>query len=316
MTSLEVAYHSRVPAFTRPNGWTDRMWQTFCDAGLAAVANLSDGPRWTHVAIHVPPPVPASLYSEIATASREILSAGLAEHMFFVHKPPGIRWRLRTSVAAYEADPDAERELDARVSAVTSGWRTEGYLTHRGIYEPQRFLFGGNQSMEHVHRTWTADSFLWLDWKASSYTLGGIRLSLTTLAHVFDCLGIVGWEDREVWSLIKEEAGRKLRPEALTREGASTLAKGIRWAWRKVWYEKSSILGERFSSADQVAEPFFADGGRAARDWYQACFAAGCEALAGTGPRRAAAYWTVFHWNRAGFPGGCQALLAEVLSRG
>lgn len=80
---------------------------------------------------------------------------GLIRQAFYQRKPPGLRLRWRTTAPA---DSFAALKVDIEQ------WLTQGgILRYRATtYEPERFLFGGPQSMAAVHRYFDVDSTQWL----------------------------------------------------------------------------------------------------------------------------------------------------------
>ncbi|HEX4788680.1 MAG TPA: thiopeptide-type bacteriocin biosynthesis protein [Actinospica sp.] len=262
------------------------------------------------------------LYSRLADTARELLGSGLARDFFFMHKPPGLR--VRFCAQDRGRVPELRVRSAARLDpgeAGEPGWSRPV----AGVYEPETYLFGGAVSMDYVHRLFTADSLAWLDRFATpNSTLdstpdsatdramreesasGGWRVSLVLLRALLDGLGVVGWEDRGVWQVVREEAGRRLAG-GLSDPQARRAAAGIRGYWR----QPASAQIDAFPAAlrpllrgrrDEVC--------RAAQAWRAGYFESGRPEV---GPRRAAAHCVVFHWNRGRFTAARQRLLTEAL---
>ncbi len=278
--------------------------RTFLAAGLAALPDDRPGSGWVQFNIPCGAEGRAGLYRRLADMAPSLLVSGAAVNFFFMHKPPGLRVRFE---APGPGERDALREeLTARLGG--AGASAPSYV----VYEPETYLFGGPRSMPHVHRLFTADSLAWLDHhRRAGHTAGSApadwRVSLSLLRGVFEGLGIVGWEHRGVWEAIREDTGRRLTG-GLTAPGARAAAEGIRAYWRE-----SGNPG----AADGAAEDPAGGRGhrralrRAAGEWREGYFESGDAVL---GPRRAAAYAVIFHWNRAAFSPARQSLLTAALA--
>jgi hypothetical protein len=164
--------------------------------------------------------------------------------------------------------------------------------------------------MPWVHALFTADSRAWLDFHhavAGAPAPPGWRVSLALLHAVFDGLDIVGWEHRGVWQVVREETGRRL-PGGIGEPDLRRAAAGIRAWWNqspdarleampKGWRD---VVGEHVQAVERAAER-----------WRTHYFASGEATM---GPRRAAAHYAIFHWNRAALSTARQCLLTEALA--
>lgn len=90
-------------------------------------------------------------YVELRDLATRLLGDGLVTEFFFMHKPPGLRFRF---------EPAAGRR-DELIAAVRA-WHGQD-VARMSCYEPETALFGGPVAMHHVHRLFTVDSLLWLD---------------------------------------------------------------------------------------------------------------------------------------------------------
>lgn len=276
--------------------------RTFLTAGLEALRAHTPEAGWVQLNLPLTPPP----YGRLATAACELLGTGQARDFFFMHKPPGLRVRFLA------AEPSRAPELRAALLRHLTPERTEdaGKRPLAGVYEPETYLFGGPLSMPWVHELFTADSRAWLDVHtavAGDPAPVGWRVSLALLHAVFDGLGIVGWEHRGVWQVVREETGRRL-PGGLGEPDLRRAAAGIRAYWEqppedrlqalpKAWQD---VLGEHLVAVEQAAER-----------WRSHYFASG---EATVGPRRAAAHFVIFHWNRGALSTARQCLLTEALA--
>lgn len=243
---------------------------------------------WVDLAVTLPAPDHrAAAYGVMRDVSAELIGSGRVSRWFFLHKPPGFRWRLLAR---------DEDEVEEIASYATCALRDRaGAVAERATYEPQFALFGGPQVMDWVHEGWAADADLWSGWHASTSTTSSrIATSLHALAELFTRSGVEGWQDREVWRLVTTSTGRRVAPGSWERPGVAQAAREIRQLWDSAWYERP-----RDAPAPAIGPPPPSHPG------------SGNEG--GLTPRALLAHWVVFHWNRAGFAPGYQALIAESL---
>ncbi|MFB7629630.1 thiopeptide-type bacteriocin biosynthesis protein [Streptomyces sp. NPDC056149] len=289
-----------------------RIRRVFIEAGLAAARDRSTAASWVQFNLAPEPERQPPVYDWLNAVARELLAAGRARNFFFMHKEPGLRVRFEASDGEVGA---LRAELERRF-AERGGWR----LSPLGVvYEPEQYLFGGHASMGHVHRLFTVDSLAWLDHYARRPGPRGEaaawRVSLLLLREVISGLGVVGWEHRGVWEAVREDTGRRLPDGAHGEEagggeraGWQRAVEGIRLFWERSGEEMlASFPGEERESLAERAVAV----GEAARQWRTGYFESG---TATTGPRRAAAFAVIFHWNRARMSYARQCLLAEALA--
>ncbi|GHE86340.1 hypothetical protein GCM10018785_62620 [Streptomyces longispororuber] len=288
---LERGAADEDPRFTRRAG-------LFLDGGCAAVA-AHDEVRWLEYRLTGRAALDG-LYAGLARFAQDRLDARAAEDFFFVRKEHTLRVRLRCAPGArdeVDASAVAEWERLCRQGAAT-GWE-------RAFYEPEAYLFGGERSMDSVHRVFTADSLFWARHHASPPS--GARpwvVSLLMIRALFDAMGIVGWEDRHVWDVLRRQAGRTFG--ATPPDDWRRVADGVRDAWSDAG-RLSGLVDDRTRGR---VEEFGAALSGACRRWHEEYFGTR-EAV--VGPRRAVAFLIVFHWNRAGLPMPWQAAIAEAL---
>jgi thiopeptide-type bacteriocin biosynthesis protein len=257
--------------------------------------------RWIQLGLATPAGRPGPLYPELAQAVREWLDGGLLSDFFFMHKPPGLRVRF---APAPGHGPLVRTELDRLVRE----WQDAGLVAavQPGVYEPEAQLFGGPESMRHVHRLFTVDATTWLDHHALGTETPAWPLSLLMLRAVFDGLQVVGWEDRDVWARVAA-AGRH-RPDGVRAVDAGAAHERLRR-----WWEQPAELAAALPKRVRELADRHADAVRPLlRAWWTDYFSSAHAVL---GPRQAAAYYVVFHWNRAGLGFGRQVLITESLAR-
>ncbi|MFC8919599.1 thiopeptide-type bacteriocin biosynthesis protein [Streptomyces sp. NPDC047821] len=280
--------------------------RTFLTAGLRALRDDLPETGWVQLGLAPWPDAWPALYRRLAETAHELLGCGWAHDFFFMHKPPGLRIRFHAPRPAGVAALRAEllRRFDRRDGAWASP--TEG------VYEPETYLFGGPRAMPLVHGLFTADSLAWLDHHAARGGGGepppaDWRVSLTLLRAVLDGLGVVGWEHRGVWQVVREETGRRL-VGGLHDPSLRRAAEGIRAYWHLTCEEQLDALPKAWRHGLRDHQDAVR---RAASRWRADHLETG-EAL--VGPRRAAAHYAVFHWNRGRFSLARQSLLTEALA--
>ncbi|MCF6522984.1 thiopeptide-type bacteriocin biosynthesis protein [Streptomyces sp. JJ36] len=299
--------HRTVPLTAEPGTAYAEARRTFLTAGLRALRDDLPESGWTQLSLapgrH---PLP-DLYRRLAAAARALTGPeGPAGDFFFLHKPPGLRIRFRA------AGPEHAEDLRAALRHHFTPRDGDGEPPVEGVYEPEVYLFGGPRAMPWVHALFTADSLAWLDHHAGTGGHGAPpppdwRVSLTLLRAMLDGLGVVGWEHRGVWTAVREETGRRL-PDGLTGPARQHAAAGVRGYWRCSRDEQLGALPAGWRDAVRGHAEAVQ---QAAERWRAGYFESGD---ACTGPRRAAAFAVIFHWNRGRFSVARQALLTEALA--
>jgi thiopeptide-type bacteriocin biosynthesis protein len=278
----------------------------FLSAGLRAVEAASCPLSWIQIGLGLGyGGARADVYRRLARIVHELMAVTSVHNFFFMHKPPGLRVRFEVATACREG---IEQKLYEQMSL----WHKEGIVTDvaPGIYEPEIYLFGGLVSMRSVHQLFTLDSLAWLDFhnltnaEASDTTWA---LSLAMLQTLFEGLHIVGWEDLGVWDRIRRQTGRRLPAEALSRSEFKTFTAAIKTKWQ----HPSALFGELSPLAQGIAETFQQTARPVIARWHHDYFSTGQACI---GPREAAAFFTIFHWNRAALSYERQSLLTEALA--
>ncbi|QEU96569.1 thiopeptide-type bacteriocin biosynthesis protein [Streptomyces kanamyceticus] len=273
---------------------------------------------WLHFGVAPARRGQRELYAELHDLSRELLADGRAQEFFFLHKHPGLRVRWQT---ARPHRPDVEGLLRQRLVA----WQQEGLIEawHAGVYEPEEYLFGGPVSMRSVHRVFTADSLAWLGFHSEPHDGpagrkdAGVRpawaMSLLMVRALLDALEVLGWEDLDVWDRLRRQTGRRYAADlrAAGTAGPAAQVGRIEAALRAAWADLESLAAALPEAVRRHAEEFRVSVALAGERWLRSYFTAG-DAL--IGPREAAAFAIVFHWNRAGLSVLRQALIAEALT--
>jgi hypothetical protein len=127
------------------------------------------------------------------------------------------------------------------------------------------------------------------------------------LGKVFAALDITGWEDIGVWHQIRGTAGRRLGAVKDSLPMYAEVAPDIRDVWSRI----DQIVDEFHPSVKEILARHDSAILTGAAQWRSGYFR---RRTASLGPRAAAAFYVVFHWNRAALSRTEQALLAEALS--
>jgi thiopeptide-type bacteriocin biosynthesis protein len=266
-------------------------------AGLEVLEAPRD--RWRQFNLRPRSGALPELQAGLGRLGDQLLRTGAASNFWFLYKPPGIRLRVETD------DPAAA----ARVTRAVRRWSRDGILEafQGAVYEPETYLFGGPESMAHVHAQFTADSLAWL---ALGGTLRQPRLppswavSLVMLRPLFAAFGVVDWEDVDVWDRVVARTGRRL-PASVDGPELGEIVRDITDAWsnadglrRGFPLRVRRVIKRHELASEQVGASWRARGGP--------------ESI---GARALLALLVIFHWNRAGIPMSRQSILAEALLR-
>jgi thiopeptide-type bacteriocin biosynthesis protein len=244
------------------------------------------------------------LYAWLADGVEEMLATQVVRDLFFVHKAPGLRVRFRS-------DPGDREGAVTHCAVVLAELIRRDFVTgwYPAVYEPEQRLFGGAVSMRSVHRLFTADTLAWLGFHrvASTARMTRWAFSLLTIRSLLDSLEVVGWEDIDVWDRLERNGARILTDTAALNPRVSGLASVIRRAW-----SNPDLLHEHLTAPiKQLLDRYRADAKVAARCWIADYFTAPGALI---GPREAAAYTVIFHWNRGGLTLNDQALITHALA--
>jgi thiopeptide-type bacteriocin biosynthesis protein len=292
---------TRDAACLPPGRTVEELSDLFVQGGVEALDAAAYAHRWVQRSIQVNQSAMQPLMSAVSELANALLQDGVAENFFFMRKPPGLRLRFQ---AARE-----RAALEQRLAQEVSAWQSRGLVcAHKpAVYEPEYQLFGGVQSMDHVHALFTIDSLFWSTFLGRSdgetADTDAWSRSLRLLRSVFEGLAILGWEDLGVWDAVLEDTGRRLALDLEYTEGYRDLAALV----REVWAESSQSLG----TVDALQRACADLARQQAARWRTGYFEC---AGARIGPRQGAAYFTIFHWNRAGFSSIQQGLVAEALA--
>ncbi len=281
--------------------------EAFIAGGAAAVRAATADEVWLQFGLVIPRRPETSrtaLYQAAGGTLRTLTTGELVHDAFFVHKPPGIRLRLRTELACRQT-------VEAELNRTLHEWTELGLITgwRPAVYEPERALFGGPVSMRSVHRVFTADSIAWLGFHGATEPPGPAwAMSLLMIRELFAALAIVGWEDRDVWDRLRRQAGRAVTVSVRENGVMERLADVLNRHWHMPDATRELLSPAARDLLDEYATAVHAEAPR----WLSEYFTAPGATL---GPRETAAHVIIFHWNRAKLPAHRQALFTEALAR-
>ncbi|MEU7178352.1 MULTISPECIES: thiopeptide-type bacteriocin biosynthesis protein [Streptomyces] len=279
--------------------------EVFLGAGLPALRAADRPHAWLEYRLLTSPAATGAphLYAALLGTVRELLAERTVEDFFFVHKTPGLRVRFQTR-------PDLRERAAGLLARTWDDWRARGILTgvHHAVYEPEQHLFGGPESMRSVHRVFTADSLVWLRHLSLAQPPAPVwALSMAMIRVLFTELHISDFEDRDVWDRMRWQVGRRFTgdPPAGWADTAARL--------RQVWYSPERLDALRGPAVEDDFAAFRESVAEICAQWRAEYFTG---PGARVGPREAAAFLLVFHWNRARLPKDWQIGITEALVQG
>lgn len=273
--------------------------EAFLAGGLAALCAPEPSRNWVQVGIAPGAHRWSAVYAGLDEIATELLDEQVATNFFFMHKPPGLRIR-------FEAAPGQHQPLHDALHTRLDRLRTHLDQLTPGIYEPEQLLFGGPTAMPYVHGIFTADARAWLGYHQLAEPPSAWAFSLALVRQLLNGLRIAGWEDLEVWERIRRQAHRMV-PQAIDPEKVRSVGGTIRTMWAEPEQLRTSLPAPALELVDRW-------GGAVrtmAEQWHTDYFA-GPGAL--IGEREAAAFVTIFHWNRGRLSALTQALVAAALA--
>jgi thiopeptide-type bacteriocin biosynthesis protein len=275
-----------------------KYYEPFVTAGLAALAHGEHNGRWLQFALTLRDGQLPAFHASLAGLADRLVREGDVTNFFFMRKPPGFRLRFETA-------PERQDALAGDIEAELAAWPALSRVA-RGRYEPEEHLFGGPTSMRYVHCLFTADSLAWLAYFGLAEPCPAWMFSLVMTRQVLNGLNIAGWEDLNVWERIRRQAHRVI-PAGFEADKVSSVTETMRalWASPELLHE---TLGRPAAALADAHGPGLRE---VAGQWEAGCFATG-ESL--IGPREAAAFATIFHWNRGRLSAVTQSLVAAALA--
>ncbi|MEU4113782.1 thiopeptide-type bacteriocin biosynthesis protein [Kitasatospora sp. NPDC028055] len=215
---------------------------------------------------------------------------------FFMRKAD---WRIR-----YRPAPGAAVEADVAVQRALTTMRNEGIVTRWAniIYEPETYVFGGEQAMDIAHGLFHQDSSHILGYLAQPDPRQRRELSVLLCVALMRSNGLDWYEQGDVWARIARN-----RPTTNTPEPQH---------FQRLTASIGQLLEADTSTGISTADRTFADH---AATWLDAFTRAGVrlsriwsDGALTTGIRAITAHHVLFHWNRLGIPYETQGLLASA----
>jgi thiopeptide-type bacteriocin biosynthesis protein len=274
-------------------------YQPFVAAGMAALAHGEHNRRWLQFGLAPLAGHLSAVHAGLLQLACRLLRDGEATNFFFMHKPPGVRVRFETT-------PEHRDALAEVVEAEFAAWAVHLRQASLGRYEPEAELFGGPTSMRYVHSLFTVDSLAWLAYSCLPDRCPAWVFSLAMVREMLNGLSIAGWEDLNVWERIKRQANRGI-PAGFDQPKVAAVTA----AMRALWADPEPLHQALGPHAAKLAGSRGPEIREAARQWDAGCFAIGDSVI---GPREAAAFATIFHWNRGLLPAAVQALITGALA--
>ncbi|MDC0772865.1 thiopeptide-type bacteriocin biosynthesis protein [Streptomyces sp. HD] len=273
----------------------------FVRAGASALVEEELESRWVERRVYLDGSVPREVYVQLSAVAEELLKAGRARNFFFVHKPPGMRIR-------FECDPQSRIAVRDALLGMCSQATRDGLVLghHSAVYEPEYKLFGGAAAMAGVHGMFTADSLVWMDYWGGQRQTPAWALSLRLIRSLFSAMEITDAEDQDVWDRLGCQAGRKFSDDEPEPSGWPEIAHRIRLMWGNPEH-LSSVTSSMNTNCASFEERVSSEWAKWNSEYFRTDPAV-------VGPREAAAFLIVFHWNRARLPFSWQAGIATALA--
>ncbi|HYG48051.1 MAG TPA: thiopeptide-type bacteriocin biosynthesis protein [Allosphingosinicella sp.] len=286
-----------------PQAALDAIRSRFLRAGRDSLRAMADGAGWLQLSISPQGMAAAALYEEIGSLFDHALETGDAAEAFFMHKPPGLRLRLQSNSIGGEA-------CRGLLSAAAGRWTKAGFIAAAGFetYEPEQGLFGGRAAMAHVHRLFTADSRFWLAQHSRRVSpTERLMAALALLRRLYVSLGIIDWEDIDVWEKVRDRTGRAVPDEARLDAGVK---RSVYDSFVEAWAAPDracATMDPAIRSDVATLSERFAKLGPGWRSCLQ-------RDQPYPSPRAAAALYTIFFLNRADISIERQRLVADALA--
>lgn len=284
-----------------------RIRDLFVEGGIKALFNPGYPEHWIQFGITLGEnKYIKTLFQQLYELVFEFINKDSIDNFFYMYKLPGLRIR-------FQIKPVNKLEIMDAISTHLKKWVSKKYIVDfvPGIYEPESHLFGGELSMPYVHKLFTADSLAFLKYRTlvlnRKITDQEWLLSLTLLKHFFSQLGISGWEDIDVWDRVRKKTFRSVPDEMIRLPDFQTAASEIKSHWEQI-----DLVTSTFSQATKkIVEEYTSYMEPVIVTWKKNYFET---TNAYIGIREAAAFFTIFHWNRAGISFARQCIITEALA--
>ncbi|MGW7711682.1 thiopeptide-type bacteriocin biosynthesis protein [Streptomyces sp. NPDC054771] len=280
-----------------------RLTSLFLGAGLPVLRSAHMHSSWLEYRVPVPEDRRVVWYAALQRQVTAMRDRGELENFFFVHKEPGVRIR-------FQVGPVAQQSVAGQLATWLDTLKARGLIETwcSSVYEPEQYIFGGPASMRSVHRLFTIDSLVWLRHLSADRPSGSAwALSLTLLKSLFGELGVLEQEDRDIWDRLRRQTHRQFhgaKPKNWERISAGL---------RRLWCLPAELRPLLQLPERSLLDDFRTDVAAECEVWREEYF---LTSGARVGVREAAAFFTVFHWNRARLPLDWQTAICESLVLG
>jgi thiopeptide-type bacteriocin biosynthesis protein len=277
----------------------------FVAGGLNALRRHPGAGHWLQYGLTFSNEKLQRLYKHLYVMVNQLVKENSIGNFFYMHKPPGLRIRFYLTQPNNDQQQVIERMLRNWVDQkIIEGFRP-------GVYEAEAHLFGGEESMNYVHSLFTIDSLTLLNYQLIPQNrkrrTPDWLLSLVMLHDLFSELGISGWEHIDVWERIREKMFRTIPPSLFETPDFQELVKEIHHKWKN----RQQLFQELSPALKKIAGDFKTKIAPVVAVWRSHYFET---SRAYIGVREAAAFFTIFHWNRAGISFPRQSIITEALA--
>lgn len=236
------------------------------------------------------------LRSDLISCLREWMLSGAATNAWYIHKPPGLRIRVEGDVVKlrHELAGPADRLVE---TGAATGWRFGHYL-------PEGHLFGGTSGLRETHRLFSAESAAVLTYYRARCDgrarVKPVEFSLALLLTLACLMVPDRWERWGVWC----DLGSWGRLAEIPAGRSGHLTAAIEWV-------HEFVAEQELHSATPEETAVLSDFRDSVSSLVRTTSALG--PVSTTHPRLLMPAWTVFHWNRMGFPIPVQRTLGRLL---
>jgi len=235
---------------------------------------------------------------ELGPALTDAETSGLICCWFFIRKQ---WWRVRYLPASAATAAAAGTFLTGTAQTLVDAGQAVRWIP--GIYEPETSAFGGPEAMAAAHALFHADSRHILTYLAGTERDQRRELTLLLCAAFMRAAGQDRYEQGDIWAKVCDLRAVMPATTALPGPGEELTA-----AVHRLISVDTSPRTEIRSTSLAFADDWlaaFEQGGQVLRSLTE-------EGNLTRGTRAVCAHHVIFHWNRAGLPGGVQADLARA----
>lgn len=236
------------------------------------------------------------LRSDLVELLMKWMATDEIENFWYLHKSPGLRLRVQGDIAGLRTQLAGPAQRLVETGAAT-GWQFGHYL-------PEIHLFGGTNGLRLTHALFSADSIAVLRYyrlrEAGSARNGPVEFSLAMVLSLADSMVPDPWERWGAWCDLGGWGRLALEQEFMPGRRRD---RAIEWVSRFV--DEDSLTSATLEECGVLSE--FRESITALTKFPWSAH------ISPTLPRVLLPAWTVFHWNRMGFPQDVQRILGRLL---